>query len=103
MPKGKKFDAAEKHFTEKEIKYQQKIKEQEQTVTHVIKSYGIVTEQNRDLIEENNQLKQWVSRLLEYTKLSEADIREVCEHDKKLGNAVDAFSRILQSVYTPQK
>lgn len=89
--KGKKFNAAEKHFIEKEIKYQSQIKSLTTTIQGIKSSQAELLHKNQVLTDENTQLKDWVERLLQYTELSEADIKAVCEQDKHRGEAITQF------------
>lgn len=44
------------------------------------------------------QQKEWIDRLLEYTKLSEDDMKQLIEKDKKTSEIIDNF-RSLQQVF----
>lgn len=77
MPKGKKFDAAEKHFMKKETAYRKEIRE--------------LSDQNKKLIQkanelesENERLNDWVERLLKYTELSPEQLKEHIQDIKKM-------------------
>lgn len=41
-----------------------------------------------NLSSKNQQLKEWIERLLEYTELSKEDIKAACEKDKKIVSGV---------------
>lgn len=45
-----------------------------------------------------SQQKEWIERLLEYTELSEDDMKQLIEKDKKTVEIVDNF-RSLQQVF----
>lgn len=85
--KGKKFDAAEKHFEKKRIKLENEIK----SLKTQLDSAHRDTNHYRSLYEitarENEELKEWIERLLEYTELSKEDIKAACEKDKRMGEA----------------
>lgn len=91
--RGKKFDAAEKHFEKKRIKYEAEIKSLKSQVENAHRD----TRHFRSLYEitarENEELKEWIERLLEYTELSKDDIKAVCEKDKRMGEAMNWLSR----------
>ena len=99
MPKGKKFDAAEKHFKKKEDVYQHRIRELETTVSQLKIDVKRLETEKGDLLSENNSLKEWVERLLSYTELSKEDIQAACERDKKRGEAVIAFTGMMKALH----
>lgn len=91
MAKGKKFDAAQKHFEGKKIELEKQIKA---LTARVSEQNKIVSEQKGQidaLSSENQQLKEWIERLLEYTELSKEDIKAACEKDKKIASAMSVF------------
>lgn len=45
-----------------------------------------------------SQQKEWIDRLLEYTELSEDDMKQLIEKDKKAAEIVDNF-RSLQQIF----
>lgn len=98
MPKGKKFDAAEKHFKKKEEEYQRRIKELENTIKQLkINMHHLGTE--AALVKsENDLLKDWVERLLAYTELPKEDIRAVCEQDKKRDEALISLAGMSKAL-----
>lgn len=82
--KGKKFDAAEKHFREKELKYKREI-------NHLHEAFNKATDANLQLLRENEKLKKETldmklryEKLLACSKLSEADIRNALDGDKTI-------------------
>ena len=96
--KGKKFNAAEKHFQEKEILLRRELNK--------YKEWFIETNNvNNQLIKENEQLKRNAdiitkyNKLLEYSKLSEDDIMRALKKDKALEqisgliNTTNSFER----------
>ena len=93
MAKGKKFDAAEKHFEKKRIQYERKIND----LTQQLENAHRDTRHFRSLYEfaerENEELKAWVERLLEYTELSKEDIKAACEKDKRAAAALSWLQR----------
>lgn len=91
MAKGKKFDAAQKHFERKKIELEKQIKI---LTARVSEQNKIISEQKGQidaLSSENLQLKEWIERLLEYTELSKEDIKAACEKDKKIASAMSVF------------
>ena len=94
--KGKKFTAAEKHFEGKKQEYERKIKHLSFELSESRKEISRYKETCNSLQTENEQLKQWVDRLLEYTELSEKDIKEACEKDKRISETAKMMSTIFK-------
>lgn len=94
MAKGKKFDAAEKHFEKKRVKYESEIRHLTDIVSEQNKIISKNEQQISALETENTQLKDWVERLLEYTELSKEDIKAVCEKDKRLGESLELLKSL---------
>ncbi len=91
MAKGKKFDAAQKHFEGKKIELEKQIKVLTARVSEQNKTISEQRGQIDALSSENQQLKEWIERLLEYTELSKEDIKAACEKDKKIASAMSVF------------
>lgn len=91
MAKGKKFDAAQKHFEGKKIELEKQIKVLTARVSEQNKTISEQRRQIDALSSENQQLKEWIERLLEYTELSKEDIKAACEKDKKIASAMSVF------------
>lgn len=83
MPKGKKFTAAEKHFIEKEQRYQRQIKRLNEYIAaqdlEIARLKVAVNERDKEILLQTD----WINRLLEYTELDREDIKTVCEADKR--------------------
>lgn len=65
------------------------------------KSQKRIDELNETLREKDvviSQQKEWIGRLIEYTELSEDDMKSLIEKDKKTAEIVDNF-RSLQQVF----
>ena len=88
---SKNFTAAEKHFAKKQEQYERQIKSMRSTIVEQNATLTELSNNNQKLKVENAQLKDWVDRLLEYTELSEADIKAACEKDKKLAELCGMF------------
>lgn len=99
MSKGKKFDAAEKHFKKKEGVYQRRIRDLETAVSQLKTDVSRLEVEKGDLVTENNSLKEWVERLLSYTELSKEDIQTVCERDKKRDEALITFAGMAKALH----
>jgi hypothetical protein len=100
MAKGKKFDAAEKHFQKLKEKYERHLKtlyEQKCSLQD-----ELVQAKNRihELESENTQQCEWIERLLKYTELSKEDIAKACQIDIDKNNSKKMINNIL-SFITP--
>lgn len=101
MPKGKKFNAAEKHFQEKEKQYQNQIKALNEHIKQNAVDKNNYDEQIHNLQSENEQLKTWIERLLEYTELDADDIKKACKKDKRMTDTLgflNMFSGVFKNV-----
>ena len=96
MPKGKNFNAAEKHFEKKRIDYEKRINSLSIALSESRRQTSQYKELYEGLKNENEQLKAWVERLLEYTELSMEDIKQACEKDKKVGEAMGMMSALFK-------
>lgn len=95
MPKGKKFDAAEKHFQKEAASYNRTIKYmREELNSFKILNAQLLAEKSR-LESDNDRLQQWVDRLLEYTELSREDIQSVCDLYKRHSQSVSDFVKFM--------
>ena len=98
MAKGKRFDAAEKHFAKERDKYLKCIKSLEQQLENAHNDTRLYRTRSELYERENEELKNWIERLLEYTELSKEDIKAACEKDKRLAEAarwLTQFSNIF--------
>lgn len=77
MAKGKKFDAAEKHFQEKEIKLRQEMREMQRQVSKSNTCLAKALDENEKLKQENAKLKVENDKLLKLCKLSESELQEL--------------------------
>ena len=94
--KGKKFDAAEKHFIKKEEQYKKHIKALELEITEKTekeKANGALIE---SLTEQNAMLLEQNKKLLELCKLSEADLKILVEKDKNVAEAARSMLTLMQ-------
>ena len=94
MPRGRKFDAAEKHFEKKKAQLEKEVKYYQNTACQLRKENEKLKLENDFLKGENDRLNHWIERLLEYTELSKEDIREACEKDKHIGSVLGAVRAI---------
>jgi len=80
--KGKNFNAAEKHFEKKRVQLERRIKDLNEQVENAHRAYYDYRFRAELLERENEELKDWVERLLQYTELPLEDIKAACEKDK---------------------
>lgn len=89
MPKGKKFNAAEKHFEEKCVEWRKKIRGLELTIRE--KDKRIIELQalevtNKKLLEEIQNLTEQNQILLELKEMSKEDIQELVKAKRTMNN-----------------
>lgn len=89
--KGKKFDAHEKHFKKKEDKLKKEIKYLEDRYQDVCKESLHFELKTEELTEKLIDIKAKYQRLLEYSKLSDAEIIEALKRDKSVNQFVEIF------------
>lgn len=87
MAKGKKFDAAEKHFAKERERLDKEIKYLKQQLENAHRDTRLFRSRLELYERENEELKNWIERLLEYTELSKDDIKQACEKDKNMAEA----------------
>lgn len=81
---GKKFDAAEKHFEKKRVQLERDIKSVKEQRDTFYKQMIEYKSKFEFLERENEELTNWIERLLEYTELTKEDIKAACEKDKRM-------------------
>lgn len=91
MPRGKKYDAAEKHFMAREQQLNREIKAHGEAYAELLKQFKAAKDDLLRVEAENAQLHDWVDRLLEYTELSKEDIKQACEKDKEIRSTLKSF------------
>lgn len=92
MPKGKKFDAARKHFEEKEIAYRQRIRQLEFEMKSIQEKDSKLEAENKVLKKELVKLKLKCDALMKSGKLSEADVQNLIDYS----NASSVLSNIMR-------
>lgn len=96
MPKGKKFSAAEKHFEKKRLILQAEVDYYRTKYVELNNEQAQLKDEVNTLELENVKLKELNERLLEHTGLSEEDITQVCEAEKKKGEALHTFASLMK-------
>ena len=91
MPKGKKFDAAQKHFQEKEMKLNRLMRSYEASAKEANARAETLQKENEALRQENENLKLANQQLMELHDLSDADIKALVERAHHLRS----FSQLM--------
>ena len=94
----RKISAKEKAFEKERIAYRQKIRQLESTASSLKAELTEVKGEVAEKDEEIRQLKEWINRLLEYTELSEEEMKRVLEKDK-IESEVFVKMKDLQSIF----
>lgn len=92
MPKGKKFNAAAKHFEKKCVKWQKKIRELEETNKLLHKKISDNCDKIEKLQMENEYLKQQNNALMEIKDMSAADIKTLIKAKESISNISGLFN-----------
>ena len=93
--KGKKFDAAEKHFKEKELVLLKQINLLSEKTKDQHLQISELVHENQEIKVKNNELQAENERLLQLTELSKEDIKIICEKDKELTRAAQSIEFMM--------
>lgn len=96
MPKGKKFNAAEKHFEKKCVEWRKRIKELEETNKLLHKRINDNCDEIEKLQMENECLEQQNQVLMELKDMSVDDVKTLIaskESVNRLSGLFDAMSK----------
>lgn len=99
MPKGKKFDAAEKHFENKCIEWRKKIRELEQVNKILHKKIYDNCDEIEKLQMENEYLKQQNEVLMEIKEMSVDDVKTLIKSKESINNISDLFNVMTQKMF----
>ena len=99
MPKGKKFNAAEKHFENKCIEWRKKIRELEQVNKILHKKICDNCDEIEKLQMENEYLKQQNEVLMEIKEMSVDDVKTLIKSKESVNNISDLFNIITQKMF----
>ena len=94
MTKGKKFNAVEKHFMEKEAIYRRMLNRNEVEIKELQDKLVELDLLNKNLQKENDKLNKENTKLLEYVGLSKEDIRAACKKDIVMTNFVRGLTAL---------
>ena len=98
MPKGKKFDAAEKHFEKKCVEWRKKIRELEETNKILHKEISNNYDEIEKLQLENECLKRQNNALMEIKDMSVADVKSLIKLKESVNNVSNLFNLMTQKV-----
>ena len=104
MPKGKKFDAAEKHFREKEIRLNRQLRAAEDARRAAEKHDAETTAENQKLEAENEKLRAEnvrLAELMELTPEQRKDLFERIDAEKKLAQTMSAIGHMGRTFLGP--
>ena len=96
MPKGKKFNAAEKHFEEKCVEWRKKIRELEQVNKDLHKKLFDNCDEMEKLQMENEYLKQQNKVLMEIKEMSVDDVKALIKSKESINNISSLFDIMTQ-------
>lgn len=99
MPKGKKFDATEKHFENKCIEWRKKIRELEQVNKILHKKICDNCDEIEKLQMENEYLKQQNEVLMEIKEMSVDDVKTLIKSKESINNISDLFNVMTQKMF----
>lgn len=98
MAKGKKFDAAEKHFEKQRVEWRQQVRKLEvQLQEELTKTYQLA-KIVQELKKENEQLKQANQQLMELKDLTPEQLEQFKEK-AKLADTLNVFLRQCGGAY----
>jgi chromosome segregation ATPase len=98
MPKGRKYSAAEKHFLELERRLNLRLQRSEESLAECQGKLSDAEKTVEELRYKNEELRDWIRRLLSYTEMSKEDLEATISHDKSVASAAKVFSEIMKSV-----
>ena len=99
MPKGKKFNAAEKHFEEKCVEWRKKIRELEQANKDLHKKLFDNCDEMEKLQMENEYLKQQNKVLMEIKEMSVDDVKTLIKSKESINNISSLFNIMTQRMF----
>ena len=99
MPKGKKFDAAEKHFEKKCKEWKEKIRELEEVNAQLHKKIYDNCVEFEKLQMENEYLKQQNETLMKVKDMSVDDIKVLIESEASFSRASWALEVMSQRMF----
>ena len=92
--KGKKFNAHEKHFKEKEIKLSKERNRIIEIGKEINNQNVVLSKENEILKKEKLDITLKYEKLLEYSELTDTEVKEALKRDKSMNE----FSSMLKVV-----
>lgn len=94
MAKGKKFDAAEKHFEKKCVEWRKQIRELEQQNKEKHKQIFDLCDEIEKLQMENKRLREQNETLMEVKDMSKEDVKTLIKSKKSI-NELSSFMNFM--------
>lgn len=94
MLKGKKFDAAEKHFEKQKIEWRRKIRDLETQLQEALTKLYRLTETVQKLEQENERLKQTNQQLMKLKNVTDEEVQQMVKISSLAGNLNSAFTAV---------
>lgn len=82
-------------FDKERAKYHKEIRELEHELKNKDKEISESNERARAAEEKCEQLQEWIDRLLEYTEMSEEDMKRIIQKDKDTAEVMDHFNSLM--------
>ncbi len=95
---NRKLSAKDKAFEKERITYRQRIRQLESTISSLKVELATIKGEVAEKDEKIRQLEDWVNRLLEYTELSEEEMKRVLEKDKTVSEVFENV-KAMQSIF----
>lgn len=97
MAKGKKFNAAEKHFEKKRLQLNRIISNLESQLRDACQNNQNLRNRCDELENENSNLKELNQKLLETSKLGLEEVKILIQHEKEMCGAWKALNTMLHA------
>ena len=92
MAKGKKFNAAEKHFEEKCVEWRQKIRELEHENIELRRSNIALSDENIKLANKNKQLEAEMQIIAEVKAMTPEDVKVLIQSKRSTNELASIFN-----------
>lgn len=99
MTKGKKFNAAEKHFENKCVEWRKKIRELEEANKLLHKKICENCDEIEKLQMENEHLKQQNDALMKIKDMSVDDVKTLIKSKESVNNISSLFNVMTQKMF----
>lgn len=99
MPKGKKFNAAEKHFEKKCVEWKKKIRELEETNKRLHKKICDNCDEIEKIQMKNEYLEQQNQVLMELKDMSVDDVKTLITSKESVNKLFGSFDVMLNRMF----